>query len=433
MCESVENWNFWDARWKEIQEGLEIKGWKEMNIEERLDLKKELDDFINKFKDNKLRRDMFNWKELPQKESIKIDLEGKEEKRLVEGMRRKKFGKAGTSRLTKKENLELGKEMEFRKLLAEINLNIKNALELRRGEAINKGSPRQIGRKGGYKVEGKLGRVPDAWKFWKLKPPRPKDTTTMDQGKSRYCVQEGDTGGEMQQVTTTNRDALVTTSQFKLKKDFYTVTVGNNVDEEIVDLNVELNVVTTKEEMQQPTELQKSRREEDEMQVKEEEKVRKMQMQEKKEEEEPDATPSKASDTSTIWSRSKEMRRGIVSMRKDALRSPAMKGCSPKSLGKIVRKRDLGMQFKSIKVANLKKIFETSSLTTGNVEGPSQLLYTGHSGTQTSSSKCVSQSEGMIETEPRDILDLGIGATQDWPAMTSLRCNEPMRIRKTGA
>ena len=154
--------------------------------------------------------------------------------------------------------------------------------------------------------------------------------------------------------------------------------------------------------------------------------------------EEPDATPRTAREKSTSCCRRIEMHHGKdVKRKKDALCSPAMKGCSPKSVGKIVRKRDLGLKLKTLTVANLKKLFETSSLTTGYTEGPSQqlhkTLYSEHSGHQTSSSICVSQSEEAIENEPRDILDLRFGASQDWSEVTSQRCTEPMRMQKRGA
>ena len=124
---------------------------------------------------------------------------------------------------------------------------------------------------------------------------------------------------------------------------------------------------------------------------------------------------------------------GMVMKRKDAVYSPARKGCTPRSAGKIVRRRDLGQKLGNSTVANLKKMFEPNSLTKGLVEGPPQLLPVKLYSGKTSSKVCVSQWEDARQNEPRDILDLGFGKSQDWSEMPGKRCTRPMRMQETGA
>ena len=77
-----------------------------------------------------------------------------------------------------------------------------------------------------------------------------------------------------------------------------------------------------------------------------------------------------------------------------------------------------------------KNMFEPNSLTKGLVEGPSQLLPVKLYSGKTSSKVYVSQWEDARQNEPRDILDLGFGESQDWPGK---RCTRPMRMQETGA
>ena len=45
----------------------------------------------------------------------------------------------------------------------------------------------------------------------------------------------------------------------------------------------------------------------------------------------------------------------------------------------------------------------------------------------------VSQQEARKQTEPRDILDLGSGASQDWLETPKMRCTGPIEEQDTGA
>jgi hypothetical protein len=101
----------------------------------------------------------------------------------------------------------------------------------------------------------------------------------------------------------------------------------------------------------------------------------------------------------------------------------------------VVRRKDVKFKLKNSTVANLRKLFEPSHLTRGLTEGPSLLfsaarpkLYTPEQDLE----NCVSQQEARKQTEPRDILDLGSGASQDWLETPKMICTGPIEEQDTG-
>ena len=46
---------------------------------------------------------------------------------------------------------------------------------------------------------------------------------------------------------------------------------------------------------------------------------------------------------------------------------------------------------------------------------------------------CDSQLDVAVQREPRDILDLEFGTTQDWSEIPGMRCTRPMEWQETGA
>ena len=97
----------------------------------------------------------FKWKKLTCKDIARIEKEGKIYRMQIQTQKRKKFGKAGISKLNKRENSEVEQEISLRLEMAELSMNFEIYKKQRDRESLRTSIIEPAGRKTRCKMAGK--------------------------------------------------------------------------------------------------------------------------------------------------------------------------------------------------------------------------------------------------------------------------------------